>query len=353
MTTWKCPDAEAQLAFLRHLQRLFEEGDFTATYKYALLMALVELAVERGDDSGAPLELHMREIAEKFARIYWPQTAPYLGGGSKSRPAVLVQNLGAQAAVVNVLATLRAAGASSLVQARRLPAWPKVIGKIASVVREMPVRYLQNLGGEAVFFLFEPPKPRGPLVLLPGVSYHLRRFQGFVQQMSKSGWLNHVRSNNRNIPILGQVDDLETFMFGSSRQSLQRVAEALRYIDGSRCFYCGNPLSGAGEVDHFVAWAQYPRDTGHNFVLAHSGCNRSKRDALAAMPHLERWVDRNERRGADIEVEMARLGLVSDWGTSKSIAHWAYSQGLDLGAYAWLEGKTFIPVDAQCAGLLE
>ena len=42
------PSPEAQLAFLTKVQRLFAEGDFTATYKFALLIALAAVAVERG-----------------------------------------------------------------------------------------------------------------------------------------------------------------------------------------------------------------------------------------------------------------------------------------------------------------
>ena len=57
------PLPEAQLVFLSKLQRLFAEGDFTATYKFALLIALADLAVELGDDSGEALELGHRGIA--------------------------------------------------------------------------------------------------------------------------------------------------------------------------------------------------------------------------------------------------------------------------------------------------
>ena len=73
------PSAEQQLQFLQHLQRLFDEGDFVATYKYALLMSLAELAVESGVDEGE-LELPMVRVAEKFAELYWPQTLPYVSG---------------------------------------------------------------------------------------------------------------------------------------------------------------------------------------------------------------------------------------------------------------------------------
>ena len=51
------PEDRAQLEFLQNVQRIFEEGEFVATYKFALLVALVELAIERGEDTGAPLEL--------------------------------------------------------------------------------------------------------------------------------------------------------------------------------------------------------------------------------------------------------------------------------------------------------
>ncbi len=49
----------------------------------------------------------------------------------------------------------------------------------------------------------------------------------------------------------------------------------------------------ATNVDHFVPWARYPVDLGHNFVLAHSTCNSSKSDHVASAEYLEKWVDRN------------------------------------------------------------
>ena len=71
------PGDRGQLDFLQHVQRIFDEGEFVATYKFALLIALVELAIERGDDTGAPLELDLHSIAEKFIEQYWPHAAPY------------------------------------------------------------------------------------------------------------------------------------------------------------------------------------------------------------------------------------------------------------------------------------
>src|SRR5271168_349282 len=99
------PTADEQIGFLVKLQRLFDEGLFVASYKFALLLSLADLSVERGDDSGKALQLPIDEIAEKFARYYWRQTVPY----ATARDArILRQNTGKQAAVVNVLRKARA-----------------------------------------------------------------------------------------------------------------------------------------------------------------------------------------------------------------------------------------------------
>ncbi len=62
-----------RIQFIVNIQRLLDEGLFTASYKFALLLALADLSVEFGDDSGAPLELTTYAIAEKFIQYYWRQ----------------------------------------------------------------------------------------------------------------------------------------------------------------------------------------------------------------------------------------------------------------------------------------
>ena len=73
------PTAEEQLRFLQNLQRLLDEGVFVSTYKFALLLALADLAVEKGNVGAAPLRLTVWEIAEKFVGYYWRQVIEYPG----------------------------------------------------------------------------------------------------------------------------------------------------------------------------------------------------------------------------------------------------------------------------------
>ena len=64
--TWAVPTPEEQVQFLRNIQRLLAEGLFVASYKFALVHALADLAVLKGDDSGSPLDISTKEIAAKF-----------------------------------------------------------------------------------------------------------------------------------------------------------------------------------------------------------------------------------------------------------------------------------------------
>lgn len=162
--------------------------------------------------------------------------------------------------------------------------------------------------------------------------------------MARSAWVDHIRKNGRNDPILGNKDDLEEFMFGSPRADLSAVAALLVDIQAKRCFYCDTSLSGPGVVDHFIPWSRYPRDTAHNFVLAHDRCNGDKRELLAAKRHLERWTTRNDRHKDEIGGHLGSAGFVDDLEARKMIARWAYRQS--VGGHAWVGKGRTEPIDA-------
>jgi hypothetical protein len=140
------PTPQEQICFLTHLQRILDEGVFTASYKFALLHALADLALEKGDDSGAPLEISTREIAERFIRLYWGQTDPFPGAEEADR-AVLRQNTGTQAAIVRRIRRFRDECGLSLAGARlRHPGWGRLAREVDHVVRVMPLWKLQRVG---------------------------------------------------------------------------------------------------------------------------------------------------------------------------------------------------------------
>lgn len=345
------PSPEFQLAFLAKLQRLFAEGDFTATYKFALLISLADLAVELGADDGSALSLSIRQIAERFIYLYWNHTSPYRTSSADAEAGVLIQNVGNQAAVLTAIAEFRTStGASTITRAKREPGYNRLITSVATTVSAQPLNYLQNFGGTYDPFLYERVG-RGSVQLKPGIAFCLRRFYPLAQQLSRSHWAAHIKSNRRNHAFFGHTGDLEEFLFSASRQSLAAIGQGLLKLDGDRCFYCGNGL-GDIDVDHFIPFSLYPRDLAHNFVLAHPSCNRSKSDSLAAHRHLDRWLERIMKFEENLLEIGASAGLAGDRLTVERVATWGYSNACAAGGHAWLSPAKYEPIGSQYIVLL-
>lgn len=298
------PGPEAQLRFLRDLQRILDEGSFVATYKFALIHALADLAVERGDDSGATLTLPTRDIAERFIHLYWRQVAPFPGA---AQAALLSQNTGRQAAIVNRVAEARARYGDSLADVRGDPGrWKALVREVDRTVRVMPLWRLQMVGREVQEVLYRQDQGARQVTLLPGIAACFRAFHPLVLDLVEGAWSHFVRRTN----------------------------------------------GGGSDVDHFIPWRRYPTDLGHNLVLAHATCNRQKSDRLAAEPHLERWAERNRTHGQTMAAKFDERRVRHDLEASRRIARWAYGHTAGLGGQVWLRGKETSPLGPGWEGLL-
>lgn len=338
------PSSDEQVQFLLRVQRLLAEGSFVATYKHALLLSIADICVEKGDDSGARLRITTGELAEKFISYYWRQSVPYHPAG---RPgAILKQNTGRQAAVINSITRAREAYGGSLSRLKTEAAtWRRLTREVAETVRVMPLWKLQTIGRKRVEFLYDYDPQEGHVIQLSeGVCYCLRLFYGLIHELVRGAWLRFVRSVPENRLLLGEAADLSDFMFGSSRAALSVYKSALIEYQGGRCFYCLRTLRDRIDVDHFIPWSRYPVDLGHNFVLAHGSCNTQKSDRLAAVQHLEKWCERNGKYGRDLAQAFQEKSIVHDEHTSWRVTMWAYRQAQLTGSLVWVHGDELVPL---------
>jgi hypothetical protein len=118
-------------------ERLLSEGQFVATYKYALLVAIANLAVQLGADDGSEPGLPIRFIAEQFIELYWRQCAPYGALGADGAAAVLIQNTGQQAAIVSIVAGLQNQY-RSLMDAKASPLWNAALTRTVPLLKTVP-----------------------------------------------------------------------------------------------------------------------------------------------------------------------------------------------------------------------
>jgi 5-methylcytosine-specific restriction endonuclease McrA len=332
------PTPEEQVQFLRNVQRLLAEGLFVASYKFALIHALADLAVLKGGDTGAELELDTRDIAAKFVELYWRQARPLQVGG-EDNGLVLLQNKGKQAAIIAQVARAQEESGGSLFRFKQTAPdhWSALVDKVDDVVRTMPLWKLQTVGEERLDFLYDNVGRGSRITLKPGAAYCLRAFYELIRDLIEGAWVQFVQRVNAK--RLGNQTDLGTFLFGQDRGSLESYRPILLDVQKGTCFYCGGTLSKQSQVDHFIPWSRYPADIGENFVLAHSGCNNDKSDHLAAENHLEAWVRRNTEHQSELRERLKAAALPCDLAATVQVARWVYVQTEKADGQVWVTKK--------------
>jgi 5-methylcytosine-specific restriction endonuclease McrA len=349
--THPIPTAEEQIIFLKKIQSLFEDSFFQATYKYALLITLTDLSIEIGKDNGAELFIDKKAIAKRFAELYWPQIQPFPSGISGCTSAVLFHSdKNDHIKVIKDLLFLSENGMTSdFVVAQKNKLWNSTLKEVADTVWKYPVLHLQD---EANQFLYEYPTLREGLVLKTGVAYCLRKFSEYIVQYARSGWIQHIQKTKKNQSILGIDNDLESFLFGSTRKQLSSARSFLIDHQSGKCFYCNKEASKESDIDHFIPWKKYPRNLAQNLVLACPNCNRSKSDMLASKNHLNKWLElvlSDESRS----LEISRLGFISDKECTYKVGSWAYKNGVDSNSLAWEKPNGKSLMDESYIQLLE
>ena len=337
-------DSRFQVDFLRKLQRLLAEGGFVATYKFALLHSIADLCIENESDPDGRLTLTVDQLAAKFIDLYWRQVQnfPLKGAG---KDLILKQNTGKQAAVINTLRDMHPHYRHRLPLLKNDPkAWKAAVRKVQGTIKVMPLWKLQTIGEKPIEFMYYNKPGANEITLLPGVAACFRTFHGLIIELVRSAWIRYIRQHNDGIR---QSLELHGFLFGSERANLDGYRQVLLQTDGTRCFYCEKRIAKEPHVDHFIPWARYPNDLGHNFVLAHGKCNGRKSDFLAAEEHLSHWAERNRDNGADLTTAFSHQGLAHDLPASIRVAQWAYGELQEVGGDVWVAGKEMRELSSQ------
>ena len=355
-------DAGNAAAWAQLLLTILDEGRRTATYKLAVLLALIDCCALSADSQGrAPSRVPVRDLAVRVLELYWPQVRPY---PRRDGPPLLRQSSQPRAVTVDAVRALReqahAEGAHSPAAAERaLPiAYAEAVTVIELNLVQMPLGKLQRPQGYAAQgaadyprFLYDdadfhegvtaPQLRKQPLdvVLQPHVGDWLVSLGGLLRPLVELHWTRAVaRFSNEPLP----EEHLRHFLFGSERISLRSVGPGLREAQAGRCFYCRQPLTPSGvEVDHFVPWSRLPNDALGNLVLADQRCNNAKRDHYADLELLARWAE----RPADVLGQVAdAAGWPLQLSRSRQVARGLYAH-LPSGTALWQQPGVYTVLD--------
>lgn len=352
--------------FAERLLQVIDEGQRTATYKLALILALIDASAEHADDSGrAPDALHTRDVARHVLRLYLPQTRLYLAGDGEAR--ILRQITNKRSAILGAVVRLHMAADSAHCRsfaeiAARLPdELESCLDTVETTVARYPLRLLQVVGREHRPFLYDIEwgesvalralhAPGGGQVRFrPGAGDHLLRLAPLVRPLVELHWTRMVARLNR---LAVEEERLHQHLFGAERAAFPAALRAgLVDLHGSTCFYCDRPLRSRVELDHFIPWSRWPNDAIENLVPA-DRCNARKRDYLPALAHVERWADRLTHHGSDLATIGSTASWESDAHRSLALVRSCYAH-LPAGTPLWLQGDRFTDDDpARVVGLL-
>lgn len=351
------------VAFGERLLALLDQGSFVATYKYAVLLGLMDLCLEKTSRHGvAPDSVTTRQLAEKVVELYWPQTANFRG-------RVLRQNSGRQARIVADIVAFRASLLDPSVTMTRAAreagaGFERLVREVEWTLIEMPLPRLQVMGASAERLVYEinwdttverrrrevRDYQRGgatfdnQIRFLPGVGDYLVMLNGLLRPLIHRAWTSMVAG-------LNALDEsrLERFLFGIDRVRLAKMRPGLVDLQRGRCFYCGSRLSREADVDHFIPWARHPDDGIDNLVVADRKCNAAKRDFLAAAEHVSRWRCRNDQEAASLEELAKGRQWESHPEETLGVARGVYLR-LSAEARLWVRGPEFALADRS--GLL-
>jgi 5-methylcytosine-specific restriction endonuclease McrA len=320
--------------FLEKLLQLLIQGGFTSTYKYAVLLALLDLSMEQGSP---PTSLTTTQLAQRIIELYWPQVRPY-------QKRVLQQNAGRQASIASLIENFhRAHPELTSVSKRNIhPEYKKLLRDVEWVLVEYPLPRLQRVGGAEERFLYEinwddsikrsafnSPQFDNRILFKPGAAESLLSLAPVLRPLLQQHWMAKIRQLNR-LP----ESELESFLFGAERARLLPLQKPLKELQGGACFYCQEELDAKSQVDHFLPWSRYPDDGLDNLVLAHGSCNSSKSNLLAAPAFAERWEKRSRDDSALLDQIAGQKNWIRDRTRTFGIVAGVY-QNLPEGIWLW------------------
>ncbi len=219
---------------------MLDEGSFSSTYKFAVLLGLMDVCIERTSHTGdTPDVITTWQLAERVAALYWRQTSP-LDFENNANP--LNQNTGTQAAFVSLIFKFQEqynlSPFSPISKALSTTKhYSNLIRKVEWKLIEMPLPKLQRVAGHDNNFIYSIGwsddirkscvfKANGEyndfdnrIFLKPGVGNYFVLLNTLLRPLIYRKWCSMIaRINHLN------DSKLEDHLFGVQRISIKKFA---------------------------------------------------------------------------------------------------------------------------------
>jgi len=325
------PLALAQKCFV-----LINSSKKSGTYKYATILALLNVIERTVDNHGKPTQKVMvSAVGREVMRLYWNQAVPFKGKTSlKQAPQ---SNIVSKIERYRVAQNLQLPSATLDEARHKDPNGLKNFERdIIKTVADMPIRLLQKFGNGSrsreELFLYKVswkgnlPKKQietAYLNLKPGVGDGFLLLSPLLRTQIENQWMRYVSDLNKL-----DTSALNDYLFGFMRSAVATFAKYLMPLQRGKCFYCGTGINnGSVDVDHVIPWSVSHDDGLDNLVASCIPCNLDKRATLLGLRHLKKWSKRlvvGSPENLAITNLAARYGLSRDLNLTHNHARSAY-----------------------------
>jgi 5-methylcytosine-specific restriction endonuclease McrA len=319
-------DPARAIALLERIQRLLRESSYTTTYKFAVLRALCDIAIESPQNTEV---IHLERLAERVIELYWKQVRLFDIPGSSGAVMLSQSSMpNGKAAALTLVDDWVKAEHGRLSNAHTSGRMRDYRRLMTAALKKDVLRRLQPV--DEPKFLYEWPAVKGELRICVGTFAAMRRFHGLLVDLIESEWARWVE--RRNTSIRG-TDALREHLFGGERENLRAVVEPLLELQHGMCFYDNRKRirPDSADVDHFIPWSLARNNSIGNLVLARSSFNSAKGDRLAPVADRARWEARNVDRAPQLQRIATNAGLQWAPEATLQIANWAYRRWSNAG----------------------
>ncbi|MEI8083517.1 MAG: HIT family protein, partial [Actinomycetes bacterium] len=203
-------------ALTQQVLSLIDEGQRSATYKPALMLAILELAVERAPadpDADLGLRLPLPDIADRVMAYYWPQVREYPAAGD-----ILRQANGPRMRVTKALQELSATTGIAptveldVVMDSHRQAYEKTRNSVVVALTKQPIPRLQRITSGGDFFprpLYDDADFIPETGLRKGADAAIRLRRGVATALARNATLLRMAIENvwiREVASMNEID---------------------------------------------------------------------------------------------------------------------------------------------------
>jgi 5-methylcytosine-specific restriction endonuclease McrA len=293
------------MSYMNSVAHILERGQFTNSYKFALLRSLAAFGMKSGKGETV---VKTEQLAENFVKLFWPLTLRFniRQATVPDKEPVVMRYIRDEASALDLSPETPLRD----FQKNYSNLYSKLVLKVSKNAFGNVIPRFHTVGRGRVTPLLYEASNEGILISANS--------RGFLQQNHKAldllaigSWVKFTEKFTSAPRLYEKIQGL-----AFKRSALKPYREFFQSVLGeTECFYCGGSILPQPHVEHVVPWSFVAEDKVWNLVLSCKDCNFKKSSQTPTNSFITKLVRRNEKiLSLDASVIPSRINKdLSEW----------------------------------------